>query len=150
MRKRCAIVVAVSSVLFLVFPFSQRAQNSPAKADNSQHAKRSFAINLLRAINTAEMAYRDKHGSFANWHDLRNSEEFTANGLKWAARQEPQLSLVQLSDGSQVAPGWSLRFNLIADSRGYDVLLEDTTENSRGYAVFTDERGLIRESSALQ
>src|ERR1700730_9424399 len=103
MRKRCAILVAVSWVLFLVFPFSQRAQNSPAQAGDSQHARRSFAINLLRAINTAEMAYRDKHGSFANWHDLLNSEEFTARGLKWAARQEPQLSVVQLSDGPQVA-----------------------------------------------
>ena len=95
------------------------------------------------------MAYRDKHGSFANWHDLLNSEEFTAKGLKWAVRQEPQLRLAQLSDGLQVAPGWTLRFNLIADGRAYDVSLEDNTDNSRGYAVLTDERGIIRESNAL-
>lgn len=36
--------------------------------------------------------------------------------------------------------GWSLRVT----GKGYDLILEDLTHKSRGYAAITDERGVIR------
>jgi hypothetical protein len=132
----------------LGFPFSQYAQNAPPQDDNSQHAKHSLGVNFLRAINTAEMAYRDKHGSFASWFTLQASVNFA---LKGAAGQESQSRFVVAGDPqvSPDPPGWNLRFNLTADGQGYDVLLEDTNDKEHGYALLTDERGLIRECKAL-
>jgi hypothetical protein len=42
-----------------------------------------------------------------------------------------------------------LRLNLTADAQNYDVLLEDTTDKSCAYAAVTDERGVIRQSKAI-
>jgi hypothetical protein len=42
-----------------------------------------------------------------------------------------------------------LRLNITADGQGYDVLLEDTTDKNCGYAAVTDERGVIRQSKAI-
>ena len=136
--------------LLFAFPSNQFAQNIQAMDDSSQHAKRSLAINFLRAINTAELAYRGKHGSFAEWHILLTSEEFRDKGLKWAARQAPQLADAHFSNGPEVLPGWNLRLNVTANAKSYDVLLEDTNDKDHGYAVQTDERGLIRECKTLE
>jgi hypothetical protein len=134
----------------LLGPFTlQYAQNAPTHSVDSDHAKRSLAINLLRAINTAEMNYRQNHGSFAPWEVLVASEEFTNRGMKWAARNDPQLANVHLSNGSEILPGWKLRLDLTADGKGYDVLLEDTTDKACGYATITDERGVIRQSKVI-
>ncbi|HXN50410.1 MAG TPA: hypothetical protein VN943_00635 [Candidatus Acidoferrum sp.] len=46
-------------------------------------------------------------------------------------------------------PGWTLRLNVSSDGKGYDVLLEDTTDQTCGYAAVTDERGIIRQSKAI-
>jgi hypothetical protein len=46
-------------------------------------------------------------------------------------------------------PGWSLRLNLTKDGAGYDLMLEDTTDKTCGYAAVTDERGVIRQSKAF-
>jgi hypothetical protein len=130
--------------LSLGFPSHQFAQNAPTQADNSQQAKRSLAVNFLRAINTAEMAYRNRHGSFASWHTVV-SERFVQKSI---AGQEIQPTFVHFAD-LQVPSGWNLRFNLTADGRGYDVLLEDKGDKEHAYAVSTDERGVVRECTAI-
>lgn len=126
-----------------------KAQNAGAHCGDSDHAKRSLAVNLLRAINTAEMNYRLNHGSYAPWDVLLTSQEFTNVGMKWAAKNDPQLAELQLSKGPETLPGWSLRLDLNATGKGYDVILEDTTDKTCGYAAITDERGLIRQSKAI-
>ena len=144
------LIAATLLFSFLLgFPFRHNAQDTPAQADNSQHANRSQAIGLLRAINTAEMAYRNEHGMFASWPTL-----LVAGSLQTEQSAGRQ---VRLADGrhvlladSQIPSGWKLRFNLTADGQGYDVLLEDTTDEEQGYAVLTDESGLIRECKALR
>jgi hypothetical protein len=42
-----------------------------------------------------------------------------------------------------------LRLDLTEDGKGYDVLLEDTTDKTCAYAALTDERRLIRQSKAI-
>lgn len=39
--------------------------------------------------------------------------------------------------------------NVTSDGKGYDVLLEDTTDKSCAYAAVRDERGIIRQSKAI-
>jgi hypothetical protein len=147
MKKNQVILSTVLLVLFLGVQTSQFAQDTstgPAKPDQARHR---VAINLLRAINTAEVTYRHEKGSFAIWHTLLSSQpqyfdDFLAtNGL--------QKANVHLSDAPEVLSGWNLRLNVHPDGRGYDVLLRDLTDEKCDYAALTDESGVIRQSKAI-
>jgi hypothetical protein len=61
----------------------------------------------------------------------------------------PELAAVHFSKGPEILSGWTLRLNLTNDGRGYDLLLEDTVNRACGYAAVTDERGVIRQSKAI-
>lgn len=147
MNTRRASLIAALFILGVAAPLS--SQNAPAQTTDPDHAKHSLAVNLLRAINTAEMDYRNKHGVYASKDTLLASEEFTGRVLVWAAKNDPQLVNAHVSNGPEVLPGWSLRLNLAADGNGYDVLLEDIRDKSCGYAAVTDERGVIRQSKTI-
>ena len=49
----------------------------------------------------------------------------------------------------EILPGWNLRLNVHSDGQGYDLLLTDMTDEKCGYAVLTDENGVIRQSKAI-
>ena len=104
---------------------------------------------MLRAINTAEWEYKSRHGSFAGWDVLVGSGEFTGRGMHFAALNEPQLSNAQFATLPELLPGWALRLNVTSGGKGYEVLLEDQTDKSCGYAAGTDERGVIRQSKVI-
>lgn len=100
-----------------------RSKSRVTPPSDPEHAKHSLAVNLLRAINTAEYDYQSKHGSFASKEALLTSNEFKGRGLKWATHNDPQFANTQISDGPEVLPGWALRLNSTADAKGYDVFL---------------------------
>jgi hypothetical protein len=146
MRRHWVVsTIILIAVVIGSFKF-QYAQNS---AGDSDLAKQNLAVNLLRAINTAERAYHQNHGAFTSWATLATSDEFTKTGMKWAARHNPQLAKLRLSSGPDILPGWKLRLDLTSDRNGYDVLLEDAADKSCGYAALTDERGVIRQSKTI-
>jgi hypothetical protein len=141
---------ALAAVLLtLGMATSLRSQNAPAKSSDADHAKHSLAINLLRAINTAELDYKIKHGTYAMFETLLVSVQFLETNLQETARNEPQFAHVKLSSGPEIFPGWRLRLDLVDDGKGYDVLLEDATDNTCGYSAGSDERGVIRQSKAI-
>jgi hypothetical protein len=149
MRKQRAIpTITLFAVLLGLFT-PEYAQNMPTRSGETEHARRSVAIKLLRGINTAEMNYRQKHGVYVSWDVLVKTEEFTDRGMKWAAGNEPQLANIHFADAPEILPGWRLRLNVTADGKGYDLLLEDETDKTCGYAAITDERGLIRQSKVI-
>jgi hypothetical protein len=147
MKTKRATLITALFILAAAAPIS--SQNTPAQSTDPDHAKHSVAVNLLRAINTAEMDYKNKHGVYASKDALLASEEFTGGGMAWAVRNDPQLANAHVSNGPEVLPGWSLRLNLAGDGNGYVVLLEDTTDKSCEYAAVTDERGVIRQSKPI-
>jgi len=149
MKKHLVISCGILLALFLGMSAPQYAQNAPVHSDNPDHAKRSLAIKLVRAINTAELDYKFKHGVYATWDTLVTSEDFTSRGIKWAAQNDSQLANLQFSKGSDILPGWRLRLNLTVEGKGYDLLLEDVTDKQCGYAALTDERGVIRQGKAI-
>jgi hypothetical protein len=51
--------------------------------------------------------------------------------------------------GAEILPGWKLRLTLSKDASAYDLLLEDVTDPKCGYAVISDERGLIRQGRSI-
>jgi hypothetical protein len=135
--------------VLLAMAVPQRAQSPAAPSSAEEHARRSVAVNMLRAINTAEYEYREGHGRFVGWAVLVASGEFTGRGMHFATLDEPQLGNVQFAKLPEILPGWALRLNVTADGKGYDVLLEDQTDKRCGYAASTDERRLIRQSKVI-
>src|SRR6266849_5689637 len=128
---------------------NMHGRSAPTQSADNEHARRSVAINTLRAINTAEYAYKSRHGTFASWDVLIASEEFSGRGMHFAGQNEPQLANVHFAKAPQSLPGWALRLNVTSDGKGYDVSLEDKTDKTCGYAAITDERGLIRQSKTI-
>ena len=154
MRKQSVGLCIILLALVVGAPLC--AQNVPTGTSDSEHGKQSLAVHLLRIINTTEMNYRDNHGQFAPWAILVDSPEFPY-GKKLQINDGPVvtpginprwLANLHFSRGPEILPGWRLRLDLTDDGKGYDVLLEDTTDKC-GYAALTDERGLIRQSKAI-
>jgi hypothetical protein len=147
-RTKFNLLMVVLLLFAAVTPLS--SQNAPAQTSDAEHARHSVAINLLRAINTAEVGYKSRHGSYGTWEDLLASEEFGANKvIVWLAKYDPLLVDTKFSNGPDILPGWSLRLNLTASGEGYDVMLQDKTSKPCGYAAITDERGVIWQSKTI-
>jgi hypothetical protein len=150
MKKQVYFLSLLIAVSPLNVPLSAGGSQEAASSSQEQTSlRRRFAISLLRTINTAEVGYRIKRGMYVPWDVLLASPEFTERGMHWAAQIDPQLKNTQFTRGPEILPGWSLRLNVTADGQGYDLMLEDLTDKACGYAAVTDERGLIRQSKAI-
>lgn len=161
--KKCAILTSLLLVLLVVQTpqFGQDTSTDPGKAH-----RRQLAISLLRTINTAEVTYHSENGSYATWQTLLSSyrkyfDEFRARHasvqslpLTWdggADSEHPRHTLtpIQFNDPPEILPGWNLRLNVHSYGQGYDLLLTDMRDEKCGYAVLTDENGVIRQSKAI-
>ena len=149
MRRKSVFLSIAVIALFITMAKTLRSQNAPHSSSDADRARHLLAISLLRGINTAEAEYKMKHGSYAPKDALLASDEFKGRGIAWAAKNDPQLANATLSNGPEILPGWALRLNVTTDGQGYDLLLEDTTDKTCGYAAVTDERGVIRQSKAI-
>ena len=144
MQKAALLLILMSSG-----QVASRAQKgSPVMADRERE-RRSFAQNLVKAINAAEADYRKKHDVYANWDTLVGIGDFSSNGTKWAPADFPTVAHALYGSGAEIAPGWRLRLHLSNGDKAYDLLLEDVTDPKCGYAVMTDERGLIRQGKSI-
>lgn len=120
----------------------------PPAADRERE-RRSFAQNLVRAINAAEADYFKKHGVYASWDTLTGLGDFSSTGTKWASEDFPTVAHALYGSGPEVVPGWRLRLQLSKGDKSYDALIEDVTDPKCAYAVITDERGLIRQGKSI-
>jgi hypothetical protein len=142
----CGAVLLALTLTTAMPQFGQNAKNEPSDADQARHI---IAISLLRAINTMEVTLRMKNGNYATWKELLTSEEFTEDMAKCITASGMPLAGAHFAKSPEILPGWSLRLNLTHGGKGYDLLLEDTTDKACGYAAGTDERGVIRQSKAI-
>jgi hypothetical protein len=144
--------VAISAFVFLslVLPWhlSYAQKNSPVMADRELQ-RHSLAVNLVRAINTAESHYKKTHGVYAAWDTLVANGDFTDTGTKWAPETLPTVAHATYNRGAEIVPGWKLRLSLSKEGTAYDLLLEDVTDPKCAFAVFSDERGLIRQGQSV-
>jgi hypothetical protein len=149
MRTKSICILAGLLLLAAATPLS--SQDAPAQTSNAGYAKHFVAISLLRNINTAEVGYKFKHGgSYVAWEVLLASDEFRAvKVMAQLAKIDPKLASAQFSTGPEILPGWSLRLNLTGDGQAYDLMLEDLTDKTCAYAAVTDDRGVIRQSKAI-
>jgi hypothetical protein len=142
----CGAVLLALTLTTAMPQFGQNAKNEPPDADQARHM---MAISLLRSINTLESALRMKNGSYATWNELLTSQEFKEDMAKCITESGMPLAGAHFAKSPEILPGWSLRLNLTSGGKGYDLLLEDTTDKACGYAAGTDERGLIRQSKNI-
>ena len=126
----------------------QYGQNAAVSSPSPDHARHLVAISILRAINTAEAGYRAQNGAYANWDTLLMSRE-AADYLAKCAAQIEERPGAHFSKGPEIWPGWTLRLDLTDGDHGYDLMLENTTDKTCGYAAVTDDRGVIRQSKAI-
>lgn len=146
MRTKSVFLSLGLVTIALAGPGVLRSQNAPDSSTDAEKTKHKLAIEVMRAINTAEVVYMSNHGRvYAGKDQLLASDEFRG---RWMARIE-SLANAPVSDGPEILPGWSLRLNVSADGLNYDFLLADTTDKSCGYAVVSNETGVIRQSKAI-
>lgn len=126
-----------------------RAQKAAPDLTDRERERRSFAHNLVKAINAAQTDYRKKHDVYANWDTLIGIGDFSSNGTKWAPADFPTVAHALYGNGAEIVPGWRLRLHLSKGDKAYNLLLEDVTDPKCGYAVFSDERGLIRQGKSI-
>jgi hypothetical protein len=119
-------------LLFAALSAASRAQDQKSP---SQEERRK-AVNLVRAINTAEVRYNsgtskeanDGHGRWASWIEIYNS------GL---------VNALQVSPGPEVIPGYHLDLLASPDGKSFLLALHDTKDGEGLFSVFSDQSGII-------
>ena len=149
--KRLQIVVSIVLIaLGLALGTTARPQKPSPGIGDRERERRSFAINLVRAIQKAQLDFKSKHAIYANWDSLMGNSYFTSTGTKWASPDFPTVGQALYGSGPEIVPGWRLRLNVSHSGSAYDLLLEDVNDPKCGYAVLTDERGTIRQAKSLE
>lgn len=143
MGKNLWISVVLSCVLLTGAPSSQKAQ----EVATSEQLRHQFAVNVVRAINTAEAVDHTKFGSYSPWGTLLDNHTDYFRKLISAHKLEPPNAY--FGDLPEVLPEWNLRMIVHADRQGYDLLLRDMTDKTCGYAVVTNENAVIWQGKTV-
>jgi len=144
--KLLAVLALLSVLALAVFV---RAQKPSIGVADRERERRSLAVNITRAINSAEADYLRKHETFATWDTLFGNGDFTESGTKWAPESFPTVAHAMYGRGREIVPGWKLRLNISNNGKSYDLLLEDATDPKCLFAIVSDDRGVIRQSKAI-
>jgi hypothetical protein len=104
----------------------------------------------VKAINAAEANYKKNHGVYASWSILISGGDFSESGTKWSSEAFPTVAHAMYGPGPEIVPGWKLRLNLTKDASAYDLLLEDVSDPKCGFAVFSDDRGRVRQGKVVE
>jgi hypothetical protein len=118
----------VSAVVLLLVALSAASRAQDQKSPNQEERRR--AIDLVRAINTAEVRYNVNisHGRFASWTELYDS------GL---------VKELQVSPSSEVIPGYHLDLLASQDGKSFMIALHDTKDGDGLFSVFSDQSGIL-------
>ena len=141
-----AIAGFLTLVLLGAWAVPSNPQKNPLPAATRENERRSFAVNVLRAINASELDYKKQHAVYANWEALYNNGYFSSAGTKYISEDFPTVSHALYGNTLEIVPGWKLRLNVSGSGKAYDAILEDANDLKCGFAAVTDERGFIRQS----
>ena len=125
------------------------AQKGAISTAQPEHERHSFAQNFARALNAAEADYFKQHQVYANWATLTGLGYFLPSGTKWISSDFPTVAHALYGSGAEIVPGWRLRLHLSNQDKSYDASIEDVNDPKCGYAVSTDERGMVRQGKSV-
>ncbi len=144
MKKHRFILSTVLVVLALGIVAPQFAQEPSPDAEKAEQQKRhALCVGLVRVINTDEVTEVVTYGSYKSWENLLVHQPEYFN--RWLAKSDSQQAM--FADAPNILPGYSLRLNIHADGKGYDLRLQDKT--GKAWAAFSDESGVIWEGEPL-
>jgi len=146
---RRAHFAAVLCCAFLLLSSPAPAQKNSPGIQDRERERRSLAVNIVRAINTAEANYKKNHGTYATWDIFIANGDFSEAGTKWSSESFPTVAHAMYGSGAEIVPGWKLRLHVSKDGNAYDLTLEDATDPKCNFAVFSNERGLIQQGKNI-
>jgi len=149
MGKRMRIAVLLGIPMVLAGEPLSCGQKGAISTTQPERERHSFAQNFARALNAAEADYFKQHQVYANWDTLISLGYFSQSGTQWISQDFPTVAHALYGSGSEVVPGWRLRLHLSNKDKSYDVSIEDVNDLKCGYAVTTDERGMIRQGKSV-
>lgn len=149
MSKQIRIAPLLGILIALAGPPLGWGQKGTISTVQPERERRSFALNFARALNAAEADYFKQHQVYANWDTLIGLGYFSSSGTQWISPDFPTVAHALYGNGSEVVPGWRLRLHLSNKDKSYDVSIEDVNDAKCGYAVTTDERGMIRQGKSV-
>jgi hypothetical protein len=135
--------------IFLTLPALASAQKNNPGIPDRERERRSLAVNIVRALNAAEASYKKSRGAYATWDTLLSNGDFSETGTKWAPESFPTVAHAMYGSAPEIVPGWKLRLHLSKDGNAYDLILEDVTDPKCSFAVFSDERGIVRQGRSV-
>lgn len=157
MTKLRGIVIAIlaaGALACAALAMAQATKQAPPAREPSGQLKRYAAIiqpddmrttgvNVVRLINTAEMEYKRAHSGYATWPELYRS------GII-AKHEKPGLMFgnLNLSEGPEVVPGWTLAMIVAADGQSYELSLRNLPDKCQ-FSFFSDQGGLIFQGNVI-
>lgn len=104
---------------------------------------RTTGLDVVHLINMADMEYKRAHGGYASWPELYRS------GII-AKHEKPGLMFgnLNLGEGPEVVPGWTLTMIVAADARRYELSLRNLKDKCQ-FSFFSDQRGVIYQGNAI-
>jgi hypothetical protein len=146
-KKHLTIFKTALFLLALAIPASQSAQDASAGPEKPNLERHASMVGLVRTINTMEVSERATYASFASWQTLLAHQEQPLN--EWLSHVYSHDPNVHFSSTPEILPEWNLRLIVPPDGTGWVVVLEDAKDKT-GYALVSDETGLIREGKYLE
>lgn len=117
------------------------AQSAPPTPEQQQ--KRKLAVNIVRAINTAELNYRMKHNRFATIEELR-----AAGAFPKADNNSPAMAALAAFVGPDIG-GFYLRLFVAPGGSQFNLSLHDERDKSL-WSGFSDDKLLIYTGTVIQ
>ena len=142
MHRPRVILGTVLLLMFLVILPPQFPQNASPAPENPDLERRAQALGCIRTINTVEVSELTDYGSYAGWETLlAHQPDINQCAQKYG---------LKLGHLPEVLPGLSLRLNVSADRKGYDLVVRDLVIKQDSYAAYSNEEGLIWVATPLQ
>ncbi len=108
----------------------------------SRSAKQAATIGLMRSLNTAEYVYRRNFGHFASLDDLLYE-------VNYIHHSNPRVQGVA-DDGTDIVPKLKAVVVFSPDKDSYALAVYDNAKEDRGYAAFSDPKGVIYDGWPIE
>ena len=124
----------------------------PENSDR-QSTLHALMVAFVRTTVTAEASHQAGHGAYVSWQALLENPEQQQYLNDWLARFYPEfypnVANMHFANAPEVLPGLKLRLIVAPDGQSYVLVVEDATDKS-GFALVSDERGMMRECKYVQ
>ncbi|HEV2313814.1 MAG TPA: hypothetical protein VGR94_00790 [Candidatus Acidoferrales bacterium] len=148
LRGTAIAILAAGALACAALAVAQSGEPAPAVPHDpmvfqAPNAVRTTGVNVVRLINTAEAEYKSAHSGYATWPELYRS------GII-AKHEKARLMFgnLNLSEGPEVVPGWTLAMIVAADGQSYELALRNLPDKCQ-FSFFSDQRGLIYEGNVI-